>query len=276
MWTREELKYRAKNVLRNCFFAAVVVSLISGILNGGFSSGRGDRHGYEQVQDSYNGIQESEADVIGSAGKMISDNLVGLAEAPHTFLGRILGTGFGLLIFGMGMIVMLLGMALGILVGNPIRVGACRFFMCSRERSVRIGELFFAFRQREFWNVVLIMFVVNVKIFLWSLLFVIPGIVKSYEYYMIPYLLSENPGMSMSEVFLLSREMTDGEKANIFILNLSFLPWQLLSAVTFHLAGIFWVNPYMAATNAELYAVIRERMLQSGRVNAYHLPGFGN
>ncbi|MFQ9152668.1 MAG: DUF975 family protein [Blautia sp.] len=58
----------------------------------------------------------------------------------------------------------------------------------------------------------------------------IPGIVKSYEYKMIPYILAENPGLSMSRVFELSREMTMNEKMDMFVLNLSFIPWFILSA----------------------------------------------
>lgn len=103
----------------------------------------------------------------------------------------------------------------------------------------------------------------------------IPGIVKSYEYKMIPYILAENPGLSMSRVFELSREMTMNEKMDMFVLNLSFIPWFILSACTCGLAGIFWVNPYMSATEAELYAVLRQKVQDSGFSDRYELPGFG-
>ena len=177
---------------------------------------------------------------------------------------------------GEGISVMLLGLAFGILVGSPIEVGASRFFMRTREESTGMGELFWAFRQGQFWHIVLIMLVMKVKIFLWGLLFVIPGIVKSYEYRMVPYILAENPNLQMSEVFALSREMTMNQKMNIFVLDLSFIPWQLLSSVTLGLAGIFWVNPYTRATEAELYAVLRQNVLDSGFANGFTLPGFGS
>lgn len=273
MWTRADLKFRAKEVLRNCFWAAVVVALVTGIFTGGFSSAGGSR---DVSDSSYNRIQESGQDVMGSAVDIIfgSEDHAGGLTSPTRLLSRIASMGFGVVILGMGLMMVLLGLAIGILVGNPIQVGSSRFFMCARERSTRIGEMFYAFRQREFWNVVLIMLVMNVKIFLWGLLFVIPGIIKSYEYRMIPYILAENPGLPMSEVFALSREMTYGEKMNIFILELSFLPWLILSGFTCGLVGIFWVNPYMSATEAELYAVLRRRVLDSGFTNSYTLPGF--
>lgn len=273
MWTRIELKYRAKEVLRKCYWAAVVVALVAGILTGNVGgSARGNSHVTEQ---SYNGVQESGQNIMGSAADMIRNNVAGALSSSQHLLGKIVGTGFDIIFLGIGVVVMLLGLAIGILVGNPVQVGACRFFMCSRQWNTRIGEMFFMFRRMsEFWNVVLIMFVMELKIVLWSLLFVIPGIVKSYEYQMIPYILAENPGISMSRAFELSREMTFGEKMNLFVLDLSFLPWQLLSAMTCGLVGVFWVNPYVAATKAELYGVLRENALHAGTANGYDLPGF--
>lgn len=269
MWNRIDLKERAKNVLRGCFWSAVVVALITGILTGSFSGGSSGRG---QVQETtYNSIQDNGGNMVGSATDLIFEN----ARQPQNILARIAGMGFGVVILGIGVTMVLFGFAFGVLVGNPIQVGSSRFFMQARETSTGIGEVFYAFRQKEFWNVVLIMFVMNVKIFLWGLLFVIPGMVKSYEYKMIPYILAENPGLSMSRVFELSREMTMNEKMDMFVLNLSFIPWFILSACTCGLAGIFWVNPYMSATEAELYAVLRQKVQDSGFSDRYELPGFG-
>ena len=61
--------------------------------------------------------------------------------------------------------------------------------------------------------------------FLWSLLLLIPGIVKAYEYRMVPYLLADYPELSTEEAFRISREMMNGEKMNTFILDLSFIGW---------------------------------------------------
>ena len=108
----------------------------------------------------------------------------------------------------------------------------------------------------------------KVKIFLWGLLFVIPGIVKSYEYRMVPYILAENPNLQMSEVFALSREMTMNQKMNIFVLDLSFIGWSLLSVCTCGLLAIFYVNPYVQATNAELFLELK-RQYFANRQNAY-------
>ena len=104
------------------------------------------------------------------------------------------------------------------------------------------------------------MLLMNVFIFLWGLLLIIPGIYKSYEYRMIPYLLSEDSNLSFSEAKRLSSEMMYGEKWDTFVLDLSFILWNFLSALTWGLVGIFWVNPYIQYTNVELYKVLRTKV----------------
>ncbi|MCI8408122.1 MAG: DUF975 family protein [Lachnospiraceae bacterium] len=181
-----------------------------------------------------------------------------------------------------------ISLAVSVFVFMPLQVGGCRFFMCNRESNGDLNQLLVGFRQGNYLNVVKIMFVRSIKIALWSLLFVIPGIIKTFEYSMIPYLLSENPGISKQEAFAVSKEMTNGEKWKMFVLGLSFLPWMLLGGFTFGLIYIFWLYPYILATNAELYAVLREKIrFNSGRIvgaenlrymyaDGYHNQAYGN
>ena len=100
------------------------------------------------------------------------------------------------------------------------------------------------------------MFFRGLYTFLWSLLFIIPGIIKAYEYRLIPYLLAENPNMDMQEAFERSRTMMDGNKYDAFILDISFIGWIILSEVTRGILGIFYVNPYIQLTNTELYVAL--------------------
>ena len=93
---------------------------------------------------------------------------------------------------------------------------------------------------------------------LWSLLFIIPGIVKGYEYMMIPYLLAENPDMSREETFAKSKAMTTGNKWDAFVLDLSFLGWLILGSITFNILNVFYVYPYQYLTRAELYRTLRD------------------
>ena len=81
-------------------------------------------------------------------------------------------------------------------------------------------------------------------IFLWSLLFVIPGIVKSYSYSMVDFIKAENPSLPANKAIEMSKIMTDGYICNLFKLYLSFIGWNLLSVLTFGILSILFVNPY--------------------------------
>ncbi len=160
-----------------------------------------------------------------------------------------------------------------IFVGYPVLVGMYRFFMENRISGAKIERLFYVFKSGNYLNVVKTMFLMNLKIFLWSLLFIIPGIIKSYEYYMVPYILSENPGISSKRAFELSKEMTDGEKFDIFWLGLSFFGWILLGTLACGI-GVLFVEPYLQTTFAELYQVMREKAHNNGFSDFTELPGF--
>jgi uncharacterized membrane protein len=163
---------------------------------------------------------------------------------------------------GIILVVMAISIAFNIFVCNPVEVGGCRFFVDNALKAQEaqetsgapgIGSILYSFQSSGYMNIVKTLFRRDLYVVLWCLLLVIPGIIKSYEYRMIPYLLADNPEMSYQEAFQLSKEMMDGEKWNTFVLDLSFIGWKILSSLTFGLVGIFWVNPYQYATNAELY-----------------------
>ncbi len=162
----------------------------------------------------------------------------------------------------------LVGIGIKIFIVNPMEVGCRRFFMESRElnRSARIDRLLFAFISGSYLNVVKIMFLRDLFISLWTLLLIVPGIVKSYEYAMIPYILSENPEADQSEVFAATKEMMQGNKIQLFVFYLSFIGWVLLGTLFFGI-GMLFVNPYIRAAEAEVYSELR-------RHTAMYLKGF--
>lgn len=110
-------------------------------------------------------------------------------------------------------------------------------------------------------------------IFLWSLLFLIPGIVRSYAYFAVPYILAENPDLDHNRVLQLSMDMTRGHKMDIFFTQLSFIFWFLLDAITWNIVGVFYVRPYYNATMAEVYRFLRFEALQRGFAAPGELPG---
>ncbi|MBR4071304.1 MAG: DUF975 family protein [Clostridia bacterium] len=104
----------------------------------------------------------------------------------------------------------------------------------------------------DFWSAFKVTFLVSLYTFLWSLLFVIPGIIKSFAYSMSFYILAENPGKSARECIKESVDMTNGHKGELFVLSLSFIGWELLGCITFGIAYI-WVVPYVYATYVNVY-----------------------
>ena len=95
-------------------------------------------------------------------------------------------------------------------------------------------------------------FLRSLYVTLWSLLFIIPGIIKEYSYAMTPFILAEHPNLTASQAIQLSEQMMDGHKADLFILELSFIGWDLLAAVTLNLGNIA-LNPYKIAARATFY-----------------------
>jgi len=112
------------------------------------------------------------------------------------------------------------------------------------------GDAFSGFN--DFWSAFKVTFFVGLFTFLWSLLFFIPGIVKSLSYSMSMYILAENKGKPALECINESKQMTNGYKVDLFVLGLSFIGWILLGCITFGLAFI-WVVPYMQATYTNFY-----------------------
>ena len=153
-----------------------------------------------------------------------------------------------------------IGLAVGLTINafllNPLDVGLKRYFLVNLNNMAEVKEAAFGF-DHNYKNVVKVSFFRDLYTVLWSLLFIVPGIVKSYEYRMIPYLLAEYPYMTKEEAFAASKKMMDGQKWNAFVLDLSFLGWGILSAMTLGILGIFYVNPYRNMTNAGLYEALK-------------------
>lgn len=118
----------------------------------------------------------------------------------------------------------------------------------------KAGDAFCGFD--DFWAAFKVNFLVGLFTFLWSLLFVIPGIVKSYSYSMSLYILAENKGKPALECINESKAMTEGHKMELFVLSLSFIGWVLLCGITLGIAGI-WVIPYMQATITNAYNLLK-------------------
>lgn len=119
-----------------------------------------------------------------------------------------------------------------------------------REQKPQVGDAFAGFD--DFWTAFKAQLLVSVFTFLWSLLFVIPGIIKAFSYSQTMLIVAENKGISAREALNRSKAMMEGHKMDLFVLGLSFIGWGLLCGITFGIAYI-WVGPYMQATMVNFY-----------------------
>lgn len=122
----------------------------------------------------------------------------------------------------------------------------------------KVGDAFCGFD--DYWSALKLHLLSGLYIFLWSLLLVIPGIIKTYAYSMSVYILAENKGKSARECIKESVAMTMGYKVDLFVLGLSFIGWGLLSCITFGIA-LIWVMPYMQATYANAYNLLKSKVV---------------
>ena len=190
-----------------------------------------------------------------------------VSENSDIYSGNLFNVGMitGLLA-GIATVVILIVLVAKVFVGNLLKMGGYRFFILYQTAQPGIGTLLDGFRSGHYVNIVLTMFLRDLFTTLWSLLLVVPGIVKHYEYLMVPYIIAENPAMDYKEAFQISKQMMDGEKMEAFIMDLSFLGWYLLSAVTCGLLAIFYVNPYVQASFAEMYTFNKQKAYQEGYI----------
>lgn len=136
-------------------------------------------------------------------------------------------------------------------IGGAITLGYAQFNLNLMNRTnPGFGDLFSKFDM--FWKGFVMQFLMGLFIFLWSLLFIIPGIVAAYRYAMTPYILLENPEMPVMDAIRRSKEMMDGNKGRLFCLDISFIGWWLLCILTCGL-GLLWLRPYMCAASAAFY-----------------------
>lgn len=272
MWTRAELKSKAKFSFKRNYWKSVLISLILALIVGGGSSGSSissavsnnligssdsnvtDDYsnddsslydGNDFYDDTYDGNDEDDIDDL----KSMADNTAGM-----------MAIGIFLMVFIIVFVViMAVVILLDVFIFNPLEVGCKKYYLRNLNEPAQVGNIGYAF-DNNYKNITKTMFFRDLFTVLWTLLFIIPGIVKSYEYQMIPYLLADNPQMTKEQAFEESKRMMQGQKWKAFVLDLSFIGWNILSALTLGILGIFYVQPYMDATHAALYEALRYGM----------------
>ena len=212
-----ELRLKARESLKGNYWYAVLAALIAAIFGALMVNG-----------GSYSlDIEERATELFGTLPRMIRAYLVIAASAA----GAVNLVAF--------------------ILGGVVQIGYAQYLLKQQDREVNsVKDLFSQFDR--FGQGFLQAFLRGLYTFLWSLLFVIPGIVKSFGYAMTPFLMAEDPNLTAKEAIKLSQEKMMGHKGELFCLGLSFIGWSLLAALTGGIGNIF-LNPYMNAAYAAFY-----------------------
>lgn len=176
----------------------------------------------------------------------------------------------------LAMFMSLVSIAVSLLVVNIITMGTMTWFhRAIKTEGLKMEEMFWPFKE-DYGGNVLMMFLISLYTELWSMLFVVPGIVKGYSYSLAMYIKSENPNIPASKAIELSTRMTNGHKMDLFVLDMSFIGWAILSAFTLNILGILYVIPYQYASKAFAYEEIKEEALANQIVSEAELYGYAN
>lgn len=213
---------RARLMLSGKWAMAVLVTLVAGIL-GGLLSSSGASFEIDLDAEAMHKLPESVRTYL----------------AIVVSIGSVLGT-------------------IQFIVGGTVQLGYCKYLLKLHDNEAGekpgIKDLFSQFGR--FADGFVLSLLTGIYTFLWTLLFIIPGIVAIFKYAMAPFILLENPDMKPKDAITASKEMMDGHKGELFILDLSFIGWSLLSVLTLGI-GNLWLNPYINAAYAAFYRDLR-------------------
>lgn len=260
MWTRMELKSRAKEQMKGRYFNYLGVSLVPAITSyviqipiSVFSNilmfANIFNDNIMSVFENYESSYSSSFDTFNQA------DLQGFLDVYKAMLEAMsLPLAF----------ITVMGILTSLFVIMPVTVGMTRWFIRSREeKNLSFSLCFSIFKRGSYLKTVASVLYYMFFLMLWFMFFYIPGIVKTYSYRMIPFILADNPRIGAKRALKLSCMMTRGHKLDIFILDLSFIGWYILGLLACCI-GVYGVVPYHQATNAELYDVLKKSAVEKG------------
>ena len=285
MWTRRELKEEAKAVLKKHYWKAVLVGILvmfvgdamnMSMVTGHFVSISGVEwnavQGEENSLDAFSTLLDSQENSVISIGTLV----IPFAE---TLMWEQARMGNLIMITVICLLTLLVLWLMQCFLTNPFAVLHRGFFVNSFEKEIGIGEAF-QITCKKYWNCIRVMFLRDLKIFLWSCLYVVLVVmallsiekkalfvlmmillilgtillyIKIYECMPVPYILADNPNIGAREALSESKRLMKGEKWNLFVLQLSFMGWTILSVLTVNILAIFFLTPYQCYTYAAWY-----------------------
>ncbi len=251
MRSRQEIKAIGKEQFKlnywNCVLAALLVTAVLGVLSW-MSNGQEIARVVSTGQDAFRVVSGQQETI-----EIISSQPVQTTVSVRANAGTLLT----------------------LLLGGPITVGLNYFFVKNvrgerDELSVTtpFTEAFKNYPRKLGGSLWMGLFV-----FLWALLFIIPGIIKAISYAMTQYILADCPNVKATDALKLSMRMMKGHKWEYFVFGLSFIGWILLSVITLGLAAAFYTEPYMHSSTAQYYLEVRNEALRTGAITQGQLDG---
>lgn len=276
MWNRKDVKAKGLKAFKanmwKCIATLILVAAIGGgtaAYHGGFTISQNAFGNHHQVVETTDMNEDELEDLIGDeAENETTEDETGMGVSLESDLGDMTEAldeeevpvfvivALGLIVGAVMIVLAAVGIVFNALIVNPIRLGSFRFFRRNLEEPASMDNLMFAFKN-HYKNVAKTMFMRDLFVGLWTLVFIIPGIVKAYEYRLVDYILSETPEMNYNEALALSSTLMKGNKWKSFVLDLSFIGWDILDAMTCGILGVFFLNPYKMSTDAALYEAIK-------------------
>lgn len=236
---------------RRVEFSDVLEDLLSGNLEGGREKSQelleAERGEETPILGRTQGVLSKIVNQISSGSILVTIAAAAGSVTGSESLGLALVILAGLLVF----------FTFWYLVQNLYVVISRRIFLEGRcYEKVPLQRFVYLFRIRKWLKTAWTMFVTWLYQFLWSLT-IIGGIIKHYSYFLVPYIVAENPDIPTRKAIRLSRRMMKGHKWQCFLFELSFLGWDILGLITLGLSNVFYKNPYQVAAFSEYYAELR-------------------
>lgn len=267
---RKELKQAGKNLFQKNYWYSVLVAFLM------FFTGTGGSPSFNfSFNTEISGSSEHSVDVFEGSGETANTFFEEFFLFDKNFLEELITRPFAIAFFVILISAIVVGSVLGYFIFTSFRCGGIRYFLKARKNQpAEIKEVFENLKDKTNINIAKVTFSRDLSVFLWLLLFIVPGFIKIYEYWAIDYILAVRPDIDKNEAKRLSKILMDGNKAELFVLGLSFLGWDLLTIFTMGLLNIFYVNPYKQATFVEFFSQIRAEALAKGTITPYDIPDY--
>lgn len=240
MWDRIEVKKHGKARFKANYWKSVLCAFLITLVSGGTSLISRFNLNDSDYEDGGGAFDE---ETFNDAEQAISS----MSNEDTAVLGLVVA-GVLAVIF----IAFAIAFVLKIFIFNPLQVGCYGFF---RENAGGLDADLDIIKTgfTRYGHTFITLFVRDLFLLLWTLLFIVPGIIKCYSYRMVPFILRDNPELTPTEVITRSRQMMDGQKWNMFVFDLSYIGWALLGVITLGLVNVFWTEPYRQNANATIY-----------------------